>query len=162
MNPAWLLILIPGVGFLVFGLLLWSGAKERRTAEATLASIRALSDADAEHLAILLLARPDLFQTRPASGPIRHPALPPSVLSLFGRFEEVVSGEFFVSTDSIQPSERLPGYLKIGEDSEFTEILVKPGSSRLFVLPGEGPGLPVEEEPSIWHELIIVSGVPFP
>ena len=159
MNPMWLVLVLPALGLGALGVLLWLGAKERRRTEADLASIRDLSCQAAERLAMALLNRPGLFGVVPAPVPFSHPGVPPHVVSLFNHFAEVARGEFRIAQDLLPRSPRLSGFIKIGEDSEFTEILVKPGASEVFVQPGEGPDQPLEPEPTVWHLIITASGL---
>jgi len=162
MSPAWIPIVIPVVALAILGALVRRGAREQRVTELELATIRALSEPDAERFAQELLARPGLFQTRPASKPFTDPDVPPHVRALLDQFEEVVCGELWVGVAALNQPARLPGYPKIGEDSEFTEILVRPGDSKIHVSYGDGPQSlsTLETETSIWHEIIVASGLP--
>jgi len=161
MNPVFIAVAIPAVALAGLGVLIWLGAEERSGFEVELASVRALSEADAERLAIDLLTRPGLFQTRAASAAFTSQEVPSHVRSLLSRFEEIVRGEFWVGVAALEQRARLPGFLKIGEDSELTQILVRPGDSRIHVSYGEGPRSvsTVETAPTIWHQIIVVSGV---
>jgi hypothetical protein len=157
----WIVIAMPAVVLGVLGVLLWLGARERRAIGAELAVLRGLPDAEAEERALSLLNRPDLFQTRPATSPFANPELPVHVVALLNRYERVTCGEFWIGREALAQPARLPGFLKIGEDLEFTEILVRPGDPRIYTAYGEGPpsAATLETEPTIWHEIIMASGV---
>jgi hypothetical protein len=157
----WIALAVPAVALSVLGVLLWLGARERRGAGSELAVIRALSDIEAEQTALELLNRQTIFQTRRATKQVNNPGLPSHVVALLNRYEQVTCGEFWIGTDALTQQARLPGFLKIGEDSEFTEILVQPGDPKIYVSYGEGPqsSSTLETEPTIWHEIIVASGV---
>jgi hypothetical protein len=82
------------------------------------------------------------------------------VNALPNRYDEIVRGEFWIGTAALTQPARLPGFIKIGEDFEFTEILVRPGDQKIYVSYGEGPQSfsTLETEETIWHEIIIASG----
>jgi len=157
----WIVLGIPAAVLGVLGVLLWLGARERREAASELAKLRALSDVEAERTALELLHRQALFQTRRATKPVDNPALPSHVVALLNRYEEVTCGEFWIGTAALTQHARLRGFIKIGEDSDFTEILVRPGDPKIYVSYGEGPqsSSTLETEPTVWHELIVASGV---
>ena len=157
----WLVIAIPATGLGALAVLLWLGARERRTTSSELAALRSLSSAEAEHKALVLLGRDEMFHTRPATQQIDHPDLPSHVNALLNRYGEIVRGEFRIGTAALTQPARLPGFIKIGEDFEFTEILVRPGDQKIYISYGEGPqsSSTLETEETIWHEIIIASGV---
>jgi hypothetical protein len=76
----------------------------------------------------------------------------------FGRFESVeeVFGDTRLARARIGPAKNKPGLTCIGEDFEFTEIAVAPGSDEILLLWGEGPddGAP-ERYPSVYHLLLM-------
>src|SRR5262245_48328909 len=92
----WIAIAVPVVVLAVLGVLLWLGSRERREAGSELAAIRAMPDSDARRLALALLDRQDLFQTRKAAQPVDNSALPSHVVELFARYDEVTRGEFWI------------------------------------------------------------------
>jgi hypothetical protein len=161
MSMVWILVLIPVVILSVIGVMLRLGRKEHQSAASELALIRALSETEAEQLAMMLIKRPGLFKVQNASVPFGNPDVPTHVRELLSRFDEIASGEFWIGVSALAQTARVAGFLKIGEDSELTELLVKPGDSRIYVSYDEG--LPasstLETEPSIWHEIVIASGV---
>jgi len=157
----WIAIAIPAVVLTILGVLLWIGAREHRKAGSELAALRALSEIDAKRLALELLERQDMFHSRKAMHPVDNSGLPDHVVDLLSRYDEVEYGEFWIGTAALSQPACLPGYIKIGEDSEFTEILVRPGDRRIFVSYGEGPrsSSTLETEPTVWHEIIVASGI---
>jgi hypothetical protein len=156
----WIVVAMPAAVLAVLGVLLWLGARERRRTGAELAVLSGLPDTEAEAKAVSLLSRPDLFQTRRATRPFANPDLPGHVVALFNRYEHVRCGEFWIGRAALAEPARLPGFLKIGEDLEFTEILVRPGDPRIYISYGAGPpsSATLETEPTIWHEILIASG----
>ena len=155
----WLVIAIPTAVLGGLSVLLWLGARERRGAASELAVIRAMSESDAEKWALDLMKQPP-FHVRQATTALTDSTLPVHVRSLFDRYEEVVCGEFRLATEALTQPARLPGFIKIGEDSEFTEILVRPGDPRIYISYDEGPQSEktMETEPTIWHSIIVASG----
>ena len=155
----WLVIAIPGVVLGVLGVLGWLGAGGRRETGAALAGLRAMPDTEAEQRALDLLGRPP-FHVRRATKPLTNPDMPSQVVALLNRYEEVSCGEFWIGIAALTQPTRLPGFIKIGEDSEFTEILVRPGDPKIYISSGEGPqsAMTLETERTIWHVIIIASG----
>jgi len=142
------------------GALLWLGAREHRGIKRELEEIARLPEAKARTIALGLLARGDLFTSTLATEPLLNAALPAGVRELLGRYEEIGRNEFWIGRAALAQCARHAGFLKIGEDAEFEEILVRPGDERIHLSSGEGPiREPTETVPSIWHQLIIVSGV---
>ena len=157
----WIAIAIPALVLAILGALLWIGARERRSAGSELAALRAMPEVDAKRLALELLERQDMFDVREAVHSVDNSGLPDHVVDLLNRYDEVKYGEFWIGTAALSEPSTRPGYIKIGEDSEFTEILVRPGDRRIYVSYGEGPqsSLTLETEPTVWHEIIIASGI---
>lgn len=133
-----LIIAIPSVLLGGLGVLLWMGARERRGTFVRMTRLRRMSDSEAKKLALEIMARPP-FHVRAASKVLVNPDLPSHVLSLFGFYEEVTRGEFWLGTSALDQTPRLSGFIKIDEDSEFTEILVRPGDSKIIVASGHEP-----------------------
>ena len=156
----WLLIAIPAAGLGVIAVLLWRGARARGATQAQLTAVRSMSSAAAEQQALALLRRHDVFQTRPATHPVNRPDLPSHVSALLNQYEEVVRGEFRISTAALTQPARIPGFIKIGEDFEFTEILVRPGDPKIYISYGEGPqsSSTLAATETIWHEIITAAG----
>jgi len=142
------------------GLLLWQGARERRETKRELDRIKALSPPEARAMALQLLGDPELFQCKAASATDPLPTLPQSVTELLTRYDEIVHGEFWIGHSALVQPARKAGYRKIGEDFEFTELLVRPDSEAVYVSYGEQP--PDEAPEAVataWHLIIQVSGV---
>jgi hypothetical protein len=142
------------------GLLLWQGARERREAKRELDRIKALSPPEARTMALQLLGDPELFQCKAVSATDPLPTLPQSVTDLLTRYDEIIHGEFWIGRSALVQPARKAGYRKIGEDFEFTELLVRPDSEAVYVSYGEQP--PDEAPEAVataWHLIIQVSGV---
>ena len=156
----WIAVVIVAVLLGGLGLLLWQGARERRGTKRESDRIKALSPPEARTIALQLLGDQELFQCKAASATDPLPILPQSVTDLLTRFDEIVRGDSgSVCSALVQPA-RKPGYRKIGEDFEFTELLVRPDSEAVYVSYGEGP--PDEAPDAVataWHLIIQVSGV---
>jgi hypothetical protein len=142
------------------GVLLWLGAREHRGTKRDLEEIDSLPEAKARTIALELLARRDLFTSKLATETLTNPSLPASVREVLERYEEIVRDEFWVGRAALSQSTRRAGFTKIGEDEEFEEILVRPGDERIHLSFGHVPNNePTETVPTLWHQLIIVSGV---
>lgn len=157
---AWALL----IGFAILGgiaLLIWLGRREHRHTETELQQFYALPESEARAWALRLLDQPGLFQCKPAGGPLATVALPQSVAETLARFEEITRGEFWVGRRALKEKPVLSGYIKIGVDFEFEEILVREGSGEIHLSYGPEHGRePPERMPTLWHKLILASGVP--
>jgi hypothetical protein len=155
--------IVPAVVILVLAplaVLLWMGAREHRDTAAALRRVRALAAPDAKAIALRLLASGGVFQCTPATVQGALPSLPPSVAELFLRYEEVARGEFWLGRRALSEPSRKQGYLKIGEDFEFTQILTRPAGLQVFTSYGEdSDDEPLDALPTIWHKLVEVSEV---
>jgi hypothetical protein len=160
---AWISVAIVVVILGGLAVLLWLGAKERRVTERELSRITNMPENEARTLALHLLEHSGLFELKPAPNKLPKVELPSSVLEVLNRYEEIVCGEFWVSRLALSQSPRIAGYTKIGEDFEFEEILVQSGDERIFLSYGDLPSNePLDPVPSLWHEIIKVSGVKVP
>jgi hypothetical protein len=148
-------------GAAAFAGLLWWGRREHRDAERKLQALYALPESEARRQALALLEQEGLFNCKPASGPLPKLALPPSVLEVLERFERIERQEFWVGRSALTEKGALAGYTKIGADFEFEEILVREGSTAIYLSYGPQHGeAPPETMPSLWHKLILAAGVP--
>jgi hypothetical protein len=98
------------------------------------------------------------FSTVPPTGDLDLRTLPAGVGELLGRYQEISKHEFWLGRAALSEAARLSGYIKIGGDSEFEEVLVKPSDERVFLsysaeFIGENP----EVLPSVWHEILLVA-----
>jgi len=144
-----------------FSALLWIGRREHRTRADELARFYALPESEARAWALRMLEQNELFQCKPATCPLPQRVLPQSVRDVLERFEEIERGEFWVGRRALEETPVLAGYIKIGGDFEFEEILVREGSSEIHLSYGPDHGRqPPETMPSLWHKLILASEVP--
>jgi hypothetical protein len=92
--------------------------------------------------------RPELFQD-----------LAPSLQQFFGAYERVqqTRGDARLDASVIGPSNVDRGYIRIGEDLDLAEVLVRPGDDRVFETePGNRPAL---EAPSVWHWIVLLDAL---
>jgi hypothetical protein len=137
-NAMWgLVIAIPAVGLGVLAVLLWLGARERRTTESELTALRSMSSTEAEQQALLLLARHEMFQTHPATQQINHPDLPSHVNALLNRYDEIVRGEFWIGTAALTQPARLPGSSRSERTSSLPRFSFDPAIRRSTFLMGK-------------------------
>jgi hypothetical protein len=156
----WIAVVVVAVLLGGLGLLLWQGARDRQGTKRELDRIKALSSPEARTMALQLLGDPELFQCKAASATDPLPILPQSVTDLLTRFDLIVRGEFWIGRSALVQTARKPGYRKIGEDFEFTELLVRPDSEAVYVSYGEEPpNAAPEAVATAWHLIIQVSGV---
>lgn len=148
-----------GLGYGVVMLLGRLGAKDRKKGEQEVAAILALSEERARALALEVITRGEGFASKPATAVPPLDGLPKSVRELFGQFEEVVAGEFWLGHAALAEPPRVVGTHKIGEDMEFEELLVKPNDEGVFSSYGDAPDTePLERYPSVWHRIALASG----
>jgi hypothetical protein len=98
------------------------------------------------------------FSTVPASDDLDVDTLPKGAGELLLRYQEMYKHEFWLGRSGLADAARVPGCLKIGGDSDFEEVLVKPGDERIFLShPEEFIGQNPEILPSIWHKILLVA-----
>jgi hypothetical protein len=98
------------------------------------------------------------FSTVLATGEIDLNPLPADVGELLSRYQEISKHEFWLGRSGLSEVARVLGCLKIGGDSDFEEVLVKPGDRRIFLsYPPETIGENPEFLPSIWHKILLVA-----
>jgi hypothetical protein len=152
--PAGVLLLLLPLAFLI-----WIGKRAYRRTEASLARVEALPTSEARRLALDLLQSGGNWRSRGASGPASAP-LPPAVADIRGQFEEVVRGEFWVGRSALSEPARLGGFIKVGGDFEFCELMVRPTGFEVYSSYGQSePREPPETSPSIWHKILEVAEV---
>ena len=132
-------------------------ANERAVTARELAAIEALPEPEAKRIAMAMLAEKGLFECKGVASSPPLDGLPASVQDLFGEFEEVVRGEFWLGHAALGEQTPVPGLRKIGGDSEFEEIVVKPKDPAVYSFYGEGPSVPLQLWPSVWHRIIVAS-----
>lgn len=159
----WISVVIVVVIWGGLAVLMWSSAKERRVVEAELSHIMKMTESEARVLALHILEHSGIFQTKPAQIELSNKNLPSSVLEIFNRYEEIVYGEFWVGRLALSQSSRITGYTKIGEDFEFEKILTRSGDERIFLSFEDQPiNEALDSIPTLWHEIIKVSGIKIP
>jgi hypothetical protein len=157
----WIVVAVVSLLFAGLGILGLLGARERKVIEAGLQCLEALAEAEARIYALELLQRPGLFAATRARGNLEALNLPSGVSELLSQYEEVVRGEFWVGRAALDQPARVQGYVKIGEDFEFEEIVVRAGDSRVYSSYGDAPVQdPMESVRTVWHKIIEVSGLP--
>ena len=145
--------------FLPIAVLIWIGKREHRRTDDRLARLGALPTAEAKQLVLDLLGSGGDWRARRASDPASGP-LPPAVADILGQFEEVVRGEFWVGRSALSQPARLRGFIKVGADREFCELLVRPGGPEVYSSYGVSEPLEAPEtSPSIWHKVLEVAEV---
>jgi hypothetical protein len=82
--------------------------------------------------------------------------LGPVLRDFFSRFESVqeVNGDFFVSRQSVADSSLRPGFLKVGIDFEHSELVVRQGEDRVFIVTDSEHGL--DGLPTIYHNICLL------
>ncbi len=156
----WIVPAVAALFLAPLAFLMWAGRKERRDTNAALQRVRALAAPDAKAMALRLLADAGVFQCTPAVASSALPPLPLSVADLFAQYEEVARGEFWLGRCALSQPSRVPGYLKIGEDFEFAQVLTRPEGIQVFTSYGEASSdEPLDSLPTVWHKIIEVSQV---
>jgi hypothetical protein len=99
--------------------------------------------------------------TRTAGGPAGT-VLPAAVADILSEYEEVVRGEFWIGRSALSERARIPGFIKIGKDFEFCELMVKPTGPEIYSSYGDGDDEPREApevSPTVWHKILEVAEV---
>jgi hypothetical protein len=157
MTGALIAAAVVAVGWAGLAYLLSVGKREHQQAERELARVRALSPADAKRRALQVLRDGAEWQVRPAVGP-PNATIPPAVSDLLGEYEEIVRGEFWIGRSALREPARLPGFIKVGGDFEYCELMVKDAGLELFSSYVEGEHREkLESSPTIWHKILEVA-----
>jgi hypothetical protein len=82
--------------------------------------------------------------------------LGPVLRDFFSRFESVeeVNGDFAVGRQSVADSALRPGFLKVGSDFEHSELVVRPGEDRVFIVTDSEHVL--DGLPTIYHNIYLL------
>ena len=82
--------------------------------------------------------------------------LGPVFREFFSHFESVeeVNGDFAVSRQSVADSALRPGFLKVGSDFEHSELVVRPGEDRVFIVTDSEHVL--DGLPTIYHNIYLL------
>ena len=142
----------------VLALLLVLGRREHAVVGRELRAITATPVQQARKQAEDMLMRPSLFKVQPAAEASAMPGLPSDVAGLFAKYEDISRNEFWLGHAALREPARVPGYIKIGGDSEFEEVLVRPGEETIWLsYPEDTLGSKLESLPSVWHKLLLVA-----
>lgn len=140
-------------------ILLWIGRREHKKTELQIEQIRSLPVGDARSKALALLQDSSIFDTEPIAELSTAPDVPPSVEELLSRYSRVSRGEFWLGHSALHEESKQPGYVKIGEDFEFTEIYSRPAGSEIYTFYGEStPSEPPDVHSTVWHTILEFSG----
>ena len=139
--------------------------KSYQAAKNELAAARALSLREAEERAIALLLDENLY--RIVELPVSEDSLPslgPELRRFYSRFENVrqIRGDMVLDRTGIAASTLHKGFLKIGTDIDFTEIIARPHADTIYMIDGSEAedDLFGEGFPTIFH--YIVASTPTP
>lgn len=82
--------------------------------------------------------------------------LGPVLRDFFSRFESVeeVNGDFSVSRQLVADSVLRPGFLRVGIDFEDSELVVRPGEDRVFIVTDDQHRL--DGLPTIYHNIYLL------
>ena len=144
-------------------IVMWSRSdKTQREVRQRLDVVGALPISEAKERAFLVLADSKKFRVTENPTSTNAPTeLGKTLQEFFGRFETVaaVRGETS-NRASISPSALRSDFIRLGTDSEFAEIVARPGEDVVFLIDGSEPTDPQAQEayPSIYHFLIAYYG----
>ena len=140
-------------------MLIWLGSREYRQISTELNNLYSLPEPEAKKWALRLIEE-GLFQCKSASSVIKKSSIPDGAFEILDRFDEISRNEFWIARNALSDKASIDGFVKIGGDAGFEEILVRAGSNEVYLSYGPKHGKkPLEEIPSLWHLLIIASGV---
>ena len=82
--------------------------------------------------------------------------LGPILQEFFSRFESVaeIEGDFFVSRQAVADSALRPGFLKIGTDFAYSELVARPGEDRVSIVT-DGEHV-LDGLPTIYHSIYLL------
>jgi hypothetical protein len=133
--------------------------KSYQHAKKELAAARALSQKEAQERAIALLLDGNLY--RVIENPIQKDSLHslgPELQKFFSRFEKAqqIRGELVLNRTGIGESSLRKGFLKIGTDVDFTEIVARPDEDTIYMIDGSETEdkLIGEGYPTIFHYIV--------
>ena len=138
---------------------MWIGRREHQETAAQIEQLRSLPAAEARSKALALLRDNSIFQSEPTTDPKVAPDIPPSVDELLSQYVRVTCREFWIGHSALAEQSKHPGYIKIGEDFEFTEIYSRPTGSEIYTFYGESPpSEPPDVHNTVWHTILEFSG----
>jgi hypothetical protein len=109
--------------------------------------------------ALSLIGDTRKFKVTPVEALSNNPAmdkLGPVLQDFFSHFESVqeINGDFFVSRQTVSDSALRPGFIKIGSDFANSELVVKPGADRVFIVTDAQHRL--DGLPSVYHNICLL------
>ncbi len=167
-------LIVFGVSFVVVGLIFdlaikavvkgtdRSLAQFKQRYQSAKSKITALSLPEAKHRALTMLEDGSTFACvkTTATGDIELERLPQGVKDFFVQFEsaEAVDGELRVRRADIGISNLNRQFIRIGTESDFREIVVRPNQESIFVIDGsedDSSDWPKHAHKSIFHFLLL-------
>ncbi len=133
--------------------------------EQAISEIKGLNIEEAKKLASQLLEDTTKFKLIQASIDLQvQYQLPASLQEFFSAYEsiEAIAGEARLSRNLIGPSEYQKGFLRIGTNSDFTEIAVRPREDYIYEVDGSERNeadFAVSRLPSIYHWVLVTAKV---
>lgn len=124
-----------------------------------LAHVEALPIAEAREQALKILLDPAKFRISRNTAKVANDVpVGEMIRDFFSRFDSVtaIRGETIIARDRIGPSALRAGFTRIGNDEEFTDIVVHNGEDRVFFVDGsEATDLnPQEGSRTIYHYIL--------
>jgi hypothetical protein len=112
---------------------------EHRQAVADIALVNSLPLEAAKRKALTLISDTKRFRTKPASSQwdnVIAKQLGPATASFFDAYESVeeIGREFAVGRAAVRASSLRQGFLRIGSDFESSELVLRPGEDRVFIV----------------------------
>ena len=135
-----------------------SRSRANRQAREDIQRVLALPFHEVKQHALDLIADPRRFRTI-AGNVSTNPEierLGPILREFFSRFESIqeIHGDFSVSRQAVGSSALRPGFLKIGSDFEFSELVTRPGEDEVFIVTGADH--PLDGLPTIYHNIYLL------
>ncbi|HYL84801.1 MAG TPA: hypothetical protein VE263_11245 [Candidatus Angelobacter sp.] len=133
--------------------------KSYQEAKKELAAARALSQKEAQERAIALLLDGNLYRVieNPIPKDSLH-SLGPELQKFFTRFEKAqqIRGDLVLNRTGIGESSLRKGFLKIGTDIDFTEIVARPDEDTVYMIDGSETEDELNGEgfPTIFHYIV--------
>jgi hypothetical protein len=150
-----LLIVFGVVG--IVGVLILVGRREYRAAESDIQAISVMSISEARSRAESLI-QSGAFSVVPTANAIAAGTLPKEMSDLFQDYQEISRDEFWLGHAALQEAARMPDLIKVGGDSDFEELLVRPNDDTLLMSYPPGTlGVNPETLPSVWHRILIAA-----
>ena len=121
-----------------------------------------MSASEALQKAERLLINPKVFERKTAAEDIRDQRLAPLAMRFFSEYEfaKVIDSDACLDRSDVGPAKLLEGYIRIGGDLGFTEVVVLPGKEEVYIGDGSeaGPN-ELESYRSLYHWLIVKAWV---